>query len=476
MSDFARYRTEVLPAPPPLRTDPYPRLAVSGCTVLTYSLARVEEGFGNPPRPLPDDPVIATYEGVFWTGADFGITALKSLGRASLPAHASSASAASWTSAVDVDVRTHYLWATPRHVLAVTAWPLAATRGDGSRHPIDDPIALRGASLETILAALATFADPELQDRVARLVALDLGLEPESVTPVRDALAIDIWDLAESPVLQDGAPYSAPAHVPDIAYEIGALLSRTTSHVIEDGRWADQAPDRVFTETRYAYSFLTIGAAFANAHTCVEVSDVVNAEKAELRDYKRRLGLLGYDSTAVFVWTMEILRGAVFRDLNAAYRDRVTRLLHEETAEPTDSRSVAENVTRDRADAEALGELPRLLREGRHRAMSEDVSALRDTTRDLEGLERRIAAYESLARSHREAREELRSHRINLIFSLFGVAIAIAGLTQIADLVYSWYQGGDVTRPAITLALLALVAVPTLVVWRRLSDGGVSAR
>ncbi len=454
MPGFGRYRTELLSTAPEKPKSASQRLALKGFTVLTYCLARVTPDISSA-LMAEAKSAAHTYDGVFWHQGTCQLTALGVIGSVNLTGD--------WTPSDHADVRTHYVSASPNHVLAVTAWCLYAYESDSRPLPMP-AIRLRNSSMPTALEAIGELTEPRLLHQTAELVAKDLGISTEAVSPVHDAVAVDIWDLAGSQALPAGTVFSAPDHVPPMAYEISALLSRTTRHISDDGRWSAQSPDRVYAELRYSYSFLTIAAAFANAHTCVEVSDVANTGDREYRD---RLALLGYDSTANFVWTIEILRGEVLRELNGKYARITAELLDHHNSEPTDAATVSARVSRDQATVEALEELPRGLREGRHRALSEDVSMLRGSDEDLRSLSRRMSSYETLTRGIRQARADHRRNQVNLVLSIFGAAIAIAGLTQIGELVYSWYEGSDVVRPLITLALLALAAVSTILVWWR---------
>ncbi|MCW3002070.1 MAG: hypothetical protein JWQ20_1368 [Conexibacter sp.] len=448
---FERYRTRILGQG---RADPVrpetERLVASGYTIVRYwfvRLARDHEidldvAFG---FDATDD----AYLPVLWPRHDLRATARRRLGPMP-PAFLQALGDQSG----DVSLEASFMWVDPRHVLVVV--PLTI----GSRQDYCVPQVRRESpdSVEDVLRAIAAFEDLS-ESAFAPAIALGLQREGflgpkaiESVTTVGDATAVELWDLRGSPARDDAKVFDGAAESATFAWELAALLSHAAFHVSRLGRWRDQRLEQVCHEVSHGYTFVHDHMALVNATCCLEVCNV----PADFRPrVHRRIGDWGYDSSAMFVWAIEVLRGEIARDLIAEYGERLESILPLSSLPSWQYQNLVRNLVGDTAVNDTLQQLPRYLREGRNRALSEDVAVFRGVDRDLVALAATMDKTETYGRALTQVGERRRSTRVTVLLASLAAALAAVGIPSLVDVYATWIRRGDVVE--VTLATVAVV-------------------
>jgi hypothetical protein len=192
--------------------------------------------------------------------------------------------------------------------------------------------------------------------------------------------------------------------------------------------------------------------AIANATCCLEVCNV----PADFRDrVHRRIGHWGYDSSAIFVWGLEVLRGAVAHDVILEYEQRLAGMLPLSAMPAELHQAFVHDLVGDLAVHDRLERLPRALREGRNRALAEDVAAFRDVGRELDAMSAAMEKAELFGRALLQVGEDRRATRTTVLLATLAAALAAVGIPSLIDVYATWIRQGSLLE--VVLATIAVV-------------------
>jgi len=449
---FERYRTQIVSSadaiPPSPASD---QLAVSGYSLMRYWLVRLRRGHQvDLDAALGFDEADDSYLSILWDGHPVRATGTRRL--CSMPQFVA---AALGSTRPEPSLDAGFAWLDDRHVL-VTAPIVIGSRDDycvpGIRR--DEP-----ATISDVLHDMAALEDlidealtPAIHEALEHGRFLGGGVI-EQVTAVRDAAAVELWDLRGSPARDDDRTFDGAVEARVFAWELSALLSYAVFHVSRLGRWRDQRVEQVLHEICHGYTFVHDHMALANATCCLEVCNV----PADFRDrVHQRIAHWGYDSSAIFVWGLEVLRGAVARDVISEYESRLAAMLPLSTLPATTHQTFVHDLVLDLALHDKLERLPRALREGRNRALSEDVGAFRDVARDLGAMEAAMSKAEVFGRALLQVGEERRATRTTVLLATLAAALAAVGIPSLVDVYATWIRESHLSE--VVLATAAIVA------------------
>jgi hypothetical protein len=449
---FERYRTQIVSSagalPPPPESE---QLVVSGYSLVRYWLVRLNrEHQVDLDVALGFDEADDSYLPILWEGHPVRATAMRRLGP--MPQQLATALG---STRPEPSLDAGFVWLDALHVLVTV--PVVI----GSRDDYCVP-GIRRAAPATITDILCDMvAVDDLLDEVltpAVHTALERGrfLGPgviEKVTAVHDAAAVELWDLRGSASRNDDQTFDGAIEARVFAWELSALLSYAVFHVSRLGRWRDQRVEQVLHEICHGYTFVHDHMALANATCCLEVCNV----PADFRDrVHRRIVDWGYDSSAIFVWGLEVLRGAIARDVIAEYEGRLAAMLPLSTLPAETHQAFVHDLVLDLALHDKLERLPRALREGRNRALSEDVAAFRDVARDLGAMEAAMSKAEVFGRALLQVGEERRATRTTVLLATLAAALAAVGIPSLVDVYATWLRQSHLSE--VIVATVAIVA------------------
>jgi hypothetical protein len=449
---FERYRTQIVSSASELPPPPAPDgLVVSGYSLIRYWLVRLKRGHQvDLDAALGFDEADESYLPSLWDGHPVRATGMRRFGP--MPPRLATALGSTRS---EPSLDGGFVWLDERHVLV--ALPVVI----GCRDDYCVPAIRRSepATISDVLHDMTVFDDlvdevltPAIHGALERGRFLGEGVI-EQITPVRDAAAVELWDLRGSPSRSDDHTFDGAVETRTFAWELSALLSYAVFHVSRLGRWRDQRVEQVLHEICHGYTFVHDHMALANATCCLEVCNV----PADFRDrVHRRIVDWGYDSSAIFVWGLEVLRGAVAHDVVAEYEGRLAAMLPLSTLPVVTHQAFVHDLVLDLALHDRLERLPRALREGRNRALSEDVAAFRDVARDLGAMEAAMDKAEVYGRALAQVGEDRRATRTTVLLATLAAALAAVGIPSLVEVYDTWIRQGYLSE--VILATAAVVA------------------
>jgi hypothetical protein len=457
MSAFHTYRTGVIDAVDDVPVSPDPGLDVAGWTLLPAVLIRVRrEVTVDWDAALGFDPADQSYLGLFWPGHPVRTVPLRAGGQ--IPEET-----AKLVGVEPGEARLSVTWIEPTHLL-VTVPFVVRTRDD---HDIPHLTSAVGSGIDAVLHGVRGIRQPEAAAWIvaaARRHIAGIAGEGsvEQATLITDALGVELWDLRGSD-RHDDTTYAGIAESRRFAWQLSALKSHGSRHVVDHGRWREQRREHVASELRYGYTFLDDHLASVNASCCLEVCNVLTSTlTASVHD---RLIRYGYDSSAIFVWSLELLRGATARDLVQDYGSRTVSLLSSHAMSRAEYAALVADVAVDSAVVESLDQLPRMLREGRNRALQEEVALLRASDADVRQARIALDRASGFGRDLRAVDQQRRSTEAGIFLAAFAAALAALGVPPLIDVLSKFAREGQVIELSISIGalLIALVACVALV-------------
>ncbi len=450
---FERYRTQIVSSASALPPVPESeQLAVSGYSLLRYWLVRLRRGHRvDLDAALGFDEADESYLTILWDGHPVRATGMRRLG--AMPPRLA---AALGSTRPEPSLDAGFVWLDDRHVLVAVSLVIGS-RDDycvpGIRR--DEP-----ATISDVLHDMATLDEladevltPAIHEALERVRFLGDGVI-EQVTAVQDAAAVELWDLRGSSSRSDEKTFDGAVEARAFAWELSALLSHAVFHVSRLGRWRDQRAEQVLHEICHGYTFVHDHMALANATCCLEVCNV----PADFRDrVHRRIVDWGYDSSAIFVWGLEVLRGAVATDVIAEYEGRLAAMLPLSTLPVDTHQAFVHDLVVDLALHDKLERLPRALREGRNRALSEDVAEFRDVARDLGAMEAAMSKAEVFGRALLQVGEERRATRTTVLLAALAAALAAVGIPSLVDVYATWIRQSHLSEVILATAVIVVI-------------------
>ncbi|MEU0676121.1 hypothetical protein ABZ330_25135 [Streptomyces sp. NPDC006172] len=442
------------------------RLRISGCSVVVYFAHRLTEGsdfshvFESGGLQTTDDD--RSYRTKVRTGSGLLYSSLFESGPlpAALARVVGSSHAAALRQAA-VSLGGEYV---------LTALPLLLS--------VPGPITRETAAIEltaplttdTLLRFLSLLEDPDvsrtLGDHCAGALARAAGLSPgdiEKTWAVEGSLAVQVWNLDGTEGRASTSMYAGRAESAGYAWEIAALLSYATDHLLEDGLWLRRSPQSVFGHVRTGMAFFDDHMVFVNADCCLEMAHL----PAWLRGRSQfRLSAYGYDSSSIFVWTVGILRRTVCDDLSARYRTALADLATRHQISPAEQSLLTRRRVQHAALLDRCVGFREKLTEGRNRSLDEWAARERPTGEVLAVLNRNMEKCETVSLSLLRVREEREKNRRDYLIAVTGVVLAAVQLPGFVEQVADWLRESRWERLGIS-ALLIVVPLTVLLRLRR---------
>ncbi|WP_328871812.1 hypothetical protein OHT76_17790 [Streptomyces sp. NBC_00287] len=441
------------------------RLRISGCSVVVHFAHRLTEGLdfshafeAGALREIDDD---RSYQTKVRPGSGLLYSALFDAGPlpAALARVVGSSHAAGLRQAA-VSLGGEYV---------VTALPLLLS--------LPGPITREAAAIEltsplatdTLLRFVSLLSDPAisrmLADQSAEALAGAVGLprsDIESTWLVEGSAAIQVWNLDGTLNRASASLYGGVDESAKYAWEISALLSYATDHLLEDGLWLRRSPQSVFGHVRTGMAFFDDHMVFVNADCCLEMAHL----PAWLRGRSQfRLSEYGYDSSSIFVWTVGILRRIVCDDLSARYRQVLADLAMRNVIAPAEQSLLTRRRVQHAALIDRCVGFREKLIEGRNRSLDEWTVRERPTEQVLVGLNRNMEKCETVSLSLLRVREEQEKNRRDSLIAVMGIVLAVVQIPDFVEQTANWLDGRR--WPLLGVSALLIVVPLAVLLWER---------
>ncbi|MFJ5733642.1 hypothetical protein [Streptomyces paradoxus] len=450
-----------LPDPPPPD-----RLRVSGCSVVVHFAHRLTEGVDfsrfsaeGGLQEIDDD---RSYNTKVRSGSGLVYSALFDCGP--LPpalARVVGSSHADGLRQAAVSLGGQYV-VTALPIILSTPGPITeATSAVELATPLTTDALLRFLSLLSAPDIRRTLAE-QSAGALADAVGIERG-DIEKTWAVEGSLALQLWNLDGTQGRASASLYAGVAESAAYAWEISALLSYATDHLLEDGLWLRRSPQSVFGHVRTGMAFFDDHMVFVNSDCCLEMAHL----PAWLRGRSQfRLSAYGYDSSSIFVWTVGILRRIVCDDLSSRYRAALADLAIRDDIEPPEQSLLSRRRIQHAALLDRCVGFREKLIEGRNRRLDEWAERERPTEQVVAGLDRDMEKCEALSLSLLRVREDREKHRRDYLIAAMGIVLAVVQIPSFVDQVDGWRDDGSWGLMGVS-ALLIVVPLAVLVHLRR---------
>lgn len=454
-------------AAPPTRG----RLFLSGLSVILYYGLHLRRGTLEQARSCNSFREIIgdmSYDDKMRVGTGLHYTELLPAGE--LPSPIASASGASTTA-----IKQSLLWLDPEYALAVVPLVFSVPRSNPpwDSVPLIDPI-----GVDDVLAMLSAANNHDTTEALidSAVCALqDIGVLDETsilrTVPMTDSIGIQLWDLEGSVlpgrrVKRPLTPYVALAESQGYAWEISALMSYPVDHIIQDHLWRKRNPGQVFNDVGSGYTMLGDHMVFVNHCCCLEISHLPIGIK---KRSKFRMQNYGYDSSAIFVWTLSNLRSMVIGDLRNMYRNRVWELIEKDSLPSSEIAILAKEQPRHFALADQLMSMSEHLREKRLRELDAEILVQQYSRDPIGPLQRDMEKVREITISLVKARHDSFAQANNTLLAFLAVVLAVVGIPTLVQQIANWFDGSQWLRLVISLAAMVGILIILFIGWRRRS-------
>lgn len=322
---------------------------------------------------------------------------------------------------------------------------------------------------DTLLRFLSLLGAPDIRrvlaEQSADALAGAIGVERDAIQEtwaVEGSVALQLWNLDGTQGRAGTSLYAGVAESARYAWEISALLSYATDHLVEDGLWLRRSPQSVFGHVRTGMAFFDDHMVFVNSDCCLEMAHL----PAWLRGRSQfRLSAYGYDSSSIFVWTVGILRRIVCDDLSSRYRAALADLAIRNDIQPPEQSLLTRRRIQHAALLDRCAGFREKLIEGRNRSLDEWAGRERPMEQVMAGLERDMEKCEALSLSLLRVREDQEKHRRAYLIAVMGIVLAVIQIPDFVDQVVAWRDDGRWGLMGVS-ALLIVVPLAVLVALR----------
>jgi hypothetical protein len=328
--------------------------------------------------------------------------------------------------------------------------------------PIRQPL-----RVDDILGVTDLLTEPSVVNELGRRAAKEFPLA--DITPIEQSMAIQLWDLGGSRVdgsrLRPDSPYRGLEETQQYCWELSALLSFSTDHVVKDRLWLRRNPSQVFAEVAEAFAFFGDHAVFLNRNCCLEVSHL----PIQLRERSRyRMRSYGYDSSSIFIWSLETLRWFALSTLRSQYKQTVLTLQSQKDLSATARTGLLQQRIQHGAVIDQLLVIYQHLKEPRLRAVAAEIDGLWMTDRIAHETQQEIDKSDALAADLAKVREQALETRRNTLLGVVALALALLGIPSLVSQFGSWWDVKDWLGLSISAGLMiVLLIIVALMVRRR---------
>lgn len=361
-------------------------------------------------------------------------------------------------------VHRSFLWVDPAFAVVIVPVVFAVPRTyiDWPYIPIRQPLCV-----DDILAVMDLLTEPSVVDELGRWATK--GYPLADISPIEQSMAIQLWDLDGSRVdgsrLRADSPYRSLEETQQYCWELSALLSFSTDHVVKDRLWLRRNPSQVFAEVAEAFAFFDDHAVFLNRNCCLEVSHL----PIQLRERSRyRMQSYGYDSSSIFIWSLETLRWFALSTLRSQYKQTVLELLSQKDLSAAARTGLLQQRIQHAAVIDQLLAIYEHLKEPRLRAVGAELDGLWMTERIAHDAQQEIDKSDALAADLAKVREQALETRRNTLLGVVALALALLGIPSLVSQFGSWWDVKDWLGLSVSAGLMiGLLVIVALMVRRR---------
>jgi hypothetical protein len=356
----------------------------------------------------------------------------------------------------DASIHRSLMWIHPAFAIMVVPVVFAVPKPyiDWPYIPIRQPLAV-----DDILRIMDLLTDPGLVDSLGHRALADYA--DTSVTHIEQSMAIQLWDLDGSCVEDNSqprkpAPYRGLEETQRYAWELSAILSFSTDHVVKDRLWLKRTPNQVFAEVSEGFAFFDDHIVFLNRNCCIEVSHL----PIDLRARSRyRMQSYGYDSSSIFIWTIENLRWFAMTSLRNQYRQTVLSLMAQsEMSAASRTGLVQDRVKHGEAVDQILSVLDHL-KEPRLRAIADEIEHLWLTNRIARDAQREMDKADAISNDLAKVWDQAIDSRRNTLLGVLALALALVGIPSLISQFGSWWDVRDWLSLSISAALMIMLLI-----------------
>lgn len=367
------------------------------------------------------------------------------------------------------DMRQSVVWLGDEYVLS--AIPIVLSRDAGD----DNAVEMTGAiSIDQVINLLALLAGPgsarDMAARAARSLTehgIAASEEIERTWPLPGNFGIQIWNLDGTSGRDTNDLYRGTEESIKYAWEIAAILSYNSEHLLEHGLWLRRSPQQVFSQVRSGFGFFEDHMVFVNADCCLEMSHLPAWLR---RNSQFRLSSYGYDSSSIYLWTAGMLQRAIVEDLAGRYRGLVADLGERSGLTATEHSGITQAQLKHLGLVDRITSFRGYLTEARSRSFDESQSLERSLDSAIVLLRREIEKVGRLADGLLRIREEQTQSRRDAALATIGIILGVSQIPSFVAQVQSWIDGSAWTPLVVSglLILISLMLVPFF--WRRKSN------
>lgn len=330
-------------------------------------------------------------------------------------------------------------------------------------------------TVDTLLRFVSLLRTPDvsrlLAEQSADALAQAVGIGREDIDEtwaVEGSVALQVWNLDGTQGRASTSMYAGVDESALYAWEISALLSYSTDHLLEDGLWLRRSPQSVYGHVRTGMAFFDDHMVFVNADCCLEMAHL----PAWLRGRSQfRLSEYGYDSSSIFVWTVGIVRRVVCDDLSARYRAILADLAVRHEIPPTEQSLLTRRRVQHAALLDRCVGFREKLIEGRNRSLDEWAERARPSEQVVAILSRDMEKCEAVSLSLLRVREDQEKNRRDYLIAVMGIVLAVVQIPSFVEQVADWLAKDRWWLLGVSALLIVVPLAVLLQVRRRRTHG-----
>jgi hypothetical protein len=373
-----------------------------------------------------------------------------------VPAQLTAAADAATDHCPDASIHRSLMWIHPAFAIMVVPVVFAVPKPyiDWPYIPIRRPLAV-----DDILGIMDLLTETSLVESLGHRALADYA--GTSVTHIERSMAIQLWDLDGSCVDDNSqprkpAPYRGLEETQRYAWELSAILSFATDHVVKDRLWLKRTPSQVFAEVSEGFAFFDDHIVLLNRNCCVEISHL----PIDLRERSRyRMQSYGFDSSSIFIWTMENLRWFAMSSLRNQYKHTVLSLMTQQEINAVSRKGlVQERIKHSEAIDQLLSVLDHL-KEPRLHAIADEIEHLWLTNRVARDAQREMDKADTISADLAKVWDQAIDTRRNTLLGVLALALALVGIPSLISQFGSWWDVRDWMSLSVSASLMIILLV-----------------
>lgn len=366
-------------------------------------------------------------------------------------------------------LRQSILWFGDEYILSVI--PIVLSVSNSPEEAVQTPQPLHIDQMLTFLSLLADSSESsDLSEIAAHDIVTNGIVDAKSIErtwPISGTFGIQIWNLDGTSGRQSPDRYQGITESVRYSWEISALLSSNSDHLIESGVWLQRSPQQVYGQVRSGFAFFDDHMVFVNSDCCLEMAHLPGWLRGRSQ---YRLANYGYDSSSLFVWSAGVLQSAIVSDLSERYRRMVEDFSERSGMTAVEQSSFSQEKLRQMGLLDRLSAFRSFLVEARNRAFDGSREVEQSLDKSLTLLHREMDKADTLAGGLLRVHEESALVRRDAILATIGVGLAAIQIPSFISQMQSWIKANDWLAFSISLALIVIVISIVPFIWRRRRD------